>query len=233
MGFIPIFLEVSGRRCVVIGGGEVAARKVDALLEAGAQAMVIAPSLGPAMKLLVARGRVTLIERAYRSGDLNGCELAYAATDDPELHRQIAAEAKALGILVNVADEPELCSFIAPAVVKQGALQIAISTGGASPAFAARLRRVLESRFGVECARVLEVLRAARVRLQAGGMDPIERMARLKALADSPLLEAIAAGDRAAVERILAAHLGDGATIAALGLDAGELGLSARTAVTK
>ncbi len=141
MGFIPIFLEVSGRRCVVIGGGEVAARKVDSLLEAGAEVTVVAPSLGPAMKLLVGRGRLTHVKRAYRSGDLDGCELAYAATDDVELHRQIAAEAEALGILLNVADEPELCTFIAPAVVRQGALQIAISTGGASPAFAARLRR--------------------------------------------------------------------------------------------
>ncbi|HYL58360.1 MAG TPA: bifunctional precorrin-2 dehydrogenase/sirohydrochlorin ferrochelatase, partial [Candidatus Acidoferrales bacterium] len=216
----------------VIGGGEVAARKVDSLLEAGAEVTLVSPSLGPAMKLLVARGRVTLIERAYRSGDLNGCELAYAATDDPELHRQIAAEAKALGILINVADEPELCSFIAPAIVKQGALQIAISTGGASPAFAARLRRELEDKFGIEYSRVLEVLRAARTRLHRAAIDPEERMARLKALADSSLLDAIAAGDRDTVERILVAHLGDGATIAALGLDAQQLGLSARTAVT-
>src|SRR6266851_1242152 len=143
MGYIPIFLDVTGRRCVVVGGGEVAARKVESLLASGAQVIVVSPTLAaPALNAAVDRGMVEHIARAYRRGDIAGCALAYAATDDRDLHRALAEEARALGIPLNVVDVPELCSFIAPAVVRQGALQIAISTGGASPAFAARVRRL-------------------------------------------------------------------------------------------
>jgi siroheme synthase-like protein len=218
MGYIPIFLDVTGRDCVVVGGGEVAARKVESLLEAGAQVTVVSPRLSPPMASFAANGSVIHIARDYRPGDISGCVLAYAATDDPKLHRELAAEARALGIPVNVVDVPELCTFIAPAVMQRGALQIAISTGGASPAFAARLRRELEDRFGAEYARTLEVLRAARRRLHADEIDQAERMRRLKDLANSALPDAIAAGDVAAIERILATHLGDGVDLAALNL---------------
>jgi precorrin-2 dehydrogenase/sirohydrochlorin ferrochelatase len=218
MAYIPIFLDVTGRDCVVVGGGEVAARKVESLLEAGARVTVVSPHLSPPMASLASNGSVIHIARDYRRGDIRGCVLAYAATDDPKLHRELAAEARALGIPVNVVDVPELCTFIAPAVMKRGALQIAISTGGASPAFAARLRRELEDRFGTEYARTLEVLRAARHRLHADEIDPAERTRRLKDLANSALSEAIAAGDVAAIERILATHLGDGVDLAVLNL---------------
>src|SRR5580700_3127719 len=161
MGYIPIFLDVTGRECVVVGGGEVALRKVKALLEAGAHVTVVSPRVSPQLESLAARGLVKHVAREYECGDIRGCVLAYAATDDPKLHRELAAEARVLGIPINVVDVPELCTFIAPAVMKRGALQIAISTSGASPAFAARLRSELEDRFGTEYARTLEVLRAA------------------------------------------------------------------------
>src|SRR5580700_2916446 len=172
MGYIPIFLDVTGRECVVVGGGEVAARKVESILEAGAHVTVVSPSLSPPMKAIVAQEQVTHIARDYQRGDIRGCVLVYAATDDPKLHRELAAEARTLGIPINIADEPALCSFIAPAVVKRGALQIAISTGGASPAFAARIRRELEDRFGAEYARTLDLMRAARRRLHAEEIAP-------------------------------------------------------------
>jgi precorrin-2 dehydrogenase/sirohydrochlorin ferrochelatase len=219
MGYIPIFLDVTGRQCVVVGGGEVAARKVESILQAGAHVTVVSPTLSPPMNAIVAREQVTHIARNYQRGDIRGCVLVYAATDDPKVHRELAAEARALGIPVNVVDVPELCTFIAPAVVKRGALQIAISTGGASPAFAARLRRNLEDQFGDEYARTLEVLRAARRRLHACEIDPAVRMRRLKDLANSALPEAIAARDMPAIDRILATHLGDGVDLAVLGLD--------------
>ena len=219
MRYIPIFLDVAGRECVVVGGGEVAARKVESLLEAGAHVTVVSPRLSSSMEAIVARGLVIHIARGYARGDVRGCVLVYAATDDPKLHRELAAEARALGIPINVVDVPELCTFIAPAVVKRGALQIAVSTSGASPAFAARLRRTLEAQFGAEYALTLEVLRAARRRLHADEIDPADRMRRLKDLANSALLESIAVGDVAAVERILAAHLGDGVGLARLGID--------------
>jgi precorrin-2 dehydrogenase/sirohydrochlorin ferrochelatase len=219
MAYIPIFLDVTGRQCVVVGGGEVAARKVESILEAGARVTVVSPSLSPPMEAIVAREQVTHLARNYERGDIRGCVLVYAATDDPKLHRELAVEARALGIPVNVVDVPELCSFIAPAVLKRGALQIAISTGGASPAFAARLRRNLEDQFGDEYALTLEVLRAARRRLHASEIDPAVRMRRLKDLANSALPDAIAARDVPAIDRILATHLGDGVDLAVLGLD--------------
>jgi precorrin-2 dehydrogenase/sirohydrochlorin ferrochelatase len=218
MGYIPIFLDVTGRECVVVGGGEVAARKVEPLLEAGAHVTVVSPRLSPPLDSLAARGLVTHIARDYQRGDIRGSVLVYAATDDPKLHRELVAEARALGIPANVVDVPELCTFISPAVVNQGELQIAISTGGASPAFAARLRHALEDQFGTEYAMTLEVLRAARRRLHAEEIDPANRMRRLKELADSALPDAIAVGDVAAIERILATYLGDGVSLAALGL---------------
>jgi len=219
MGYIPIFLDVTGSECVVVGGGEVAARKVESILEAGARVSVVSPSLSPQMAAIVAGEQVTHVARNYQPGDIRGCVLVYAATDDPKLQRELAAEARALGIPVNVVDVPELCSFIAPAVVKRGELKIAISTGGASPAFAARLRRNLEDQFGDEYARTLEVLRAARRRLHACEIDPAVRMRRLKDLANSALPDAIAAGDVPAIDRILATHLGDGVDLAVLGID--------------
>ena len=218
MGYIPIFLDVTGRECVVVGGGEVATRKVESILEAGAHVTVVSPHLSPSLEEIVADGLVTHIARDYQLGDMRGCVLVYAATDDPKLHRELAAEARALAIPINVVDVPELCTFIAPAVVKRGALQIAISTGGASPAFAARLRRHLEDQFGTEYALTLEVLRAARRRLHADEIDPAERMRVLKELANSALPDAISAGDAAAIDRILATHLGDGVSLASLGL---------------
>jgi precorrin-2 dehydrogenase/sirohydrochlorin ferrochelatase len=232
MGFIPIFFDVTGRPCIVIGGGEVAARKVESLLEAGAHVTVVSPRLSPPLNAAVARGLVTHIARDYEPGDLRGCVLLYAATDDPELHRAVAAEARTLSIPINVADVPELCSFIAPAVVKRGALQIAISTGGASPAFAARIRRELEDRYGAEYALTLDLMRAARRRLHAEEIAPAERMRRLTELANSALPDVIAAGDVAAIERILAAHLGEGVGLAQLGIDPAHFALAPVTEVS-
>lgn len=227
MGYIPIFLDVTGRRCVVVGGGEVAARKVESLLAAGAHVTVVSPSLAaPTLAAAMDRRLVTHIAREYRRGDIAGCALAYAATDDRDLHRALADEARALGIPLNVVDVPELCSFIAPAVVKRGSLQIAISTEGAAPAFAARLRRELEKQFGIEYGIALIVLRAARRRLHGGELDPALRMRRLKDLAESRLIEVIAARDLAELDRILATHLGDGVSLAALGIDAAKLGIA-------
>src|SRR5271166_1667236 len=232
MGYIPIFLDVSGRDCIVVGGGEVAARKVESLLEAGAKVTVVSPRLSPPMRKIADAGRVTHIARDYQPGDIAGCALAYAATDDSRLHRELAAEARALHIPINVVDVPELCTFIAPAVVKRGALQIAISTGGASPAFAARIRRELEDRFGAEYALTLDLMRAARRRLHAEEIAPVERMRRLTNLANSALPDAIAAGDVAAIERILAAHLGEGVGLAQLGIDPAHFALAPVTEVS-
>jgi precorrin-2 dehydrogenase len=222
MGYLPIFLDVTDRPCLVVGGGEVAARKAQSLCAAGARVTVISPQVNSELGDLARAGKIVHLNRRFKRGDMRGCVLVFAATDDPALHRALAAEARELAIPLNVADVPELCTFIAPAVISQGALQIAISTGGASPAYAARLRRELERRFGREHAVTLEILRAARKHLRASGIDAAERMRRLKILADAPIEQALRDGDRPAVERILSIHLGAGVGLAELGIEAGD-----------
>ncbi len=217
MGYIPIFLDVGGKPCLVVGGGEVAARRVRALIEAGATVTIVSPELGAELAAIARRGRIRHLPRRYQRGDLTGFELAYGATDDGALQRELAAEARELGVQINVADEPELCSFIAPAVIRRGNLQIAISTSGASPALAARIRRELEPQFGPEYERLLEVLRRARMHLMGVEADSGERARKLRALAASRLRESLARGDDAAADAILAEHLGSEASLARFG----------------
>jgi precorrin-2 dehydrogenase len=223
MGFIPIFLDVGGRPCLVVGGGEVAERKVRALLEAGAAVTVVSPQLTPALAAMARADAIRHQSRAFADGDVRGFALAYAATDDASVSRRIAAEARASGIPLNVADVPELCTFLAPSVVRRGDLRIAISTGGASPAFARRLREDLERQFGPEYALLLEILRVVRVRLQAAEPDPAARARKLAALAGSTLRECLARGDYSAADAVLAGQLGASITLAALGFDAARL----------
>ncbi|MDO8431811.1 MAG: bifunctional precorrin-2 dehydrogenase/sirohydrochlorin ferrochelatase [Candidatus Binatus sp.] len=226
MGYLPIFLDVTGRKCIVVGGGEVAARKAESLLDADATVTVVCARLNDTLDAMFKRREIAHIARPYRRGDMAGCALVYAATDDSALNRELAAEARELGILLNVADVPELCDFIAPAIVKQGALQIAISTGGASPAFVARLRRQLEEQFGDEYGHALRILRAARNHLRSQRIELGERSRRLKALAESELPDALRHHDLSFVERIVAACLGDGVSLGTLGIDAESLALS-------
>ncbi|HYB91097.1 MAG TPA: bifunctional precorrin-2 dehydrogenase/sirohydrochlorin ferrochelatase [Candidatus Binataceae bacterium] len=221
MAYLPIYLDLGGRRCVVVGGGAVAEQKARTLLDAGAEVTVVSPLVTGGLEELAAAGRVTRVARKYRHGDLGGFMLAYVATGDAQLNREIAGEARERGVLLNVADAPELCSFIAPAVMKRGELQIAISTGGASPAFASRLRRELEGRYGAEYAMALAILRAARRHLRATESEPAERSRKLRALAASELPECIRCGEVGALDALLARHLGAG--LEALGLKMPDL----------
>ena len=216
MGYIPIFLAVGGKPCLVVGSGEVAERKVSALLEAGAAVTIVSPMLHGHLAAIARRGGVRYLARRWRRGEMAGFALVYAASDDRALQREIAAEAGELGIPINVADAPELCSFIAPSLIRRGDLQIAISTGGASPALAALLRKELEPRFGPEYVRLLDVMRAARRWLMAARIDSDDRARRLRALANSQLRECLASGDDRAADAILEEHLG--ATLANLGM---------------
>lgn len=220
MGYIPIFVEVAGKPCIVVGGGEVAERKVKALLEAGAAVTVVSPALDGALAAMARRGTVRHLARSYQRGDLRGFVLVYAATDDGALNRRLAVEADELGTPINVADAPELCTFLSPSVIRRGDLQIAVSTSGASPAMARRIREQLELLFGAEYAPALEILRAVRDRLQAAEADPAARAQKLSALAASTrLLESLRQGDHGAANAALAEHLGPAMTLEALGLD--------------
>src|SRR5580704_6661222 len=148
MGFIPIFLQVEGKRCLVVGGGEVALRKVQPLIDAGASVTVISPQVTADLASLAESGRISLLRRSYRTGDMRGYQLVYAATDDREVQRRLFEESRTLNILINVADAPEFCSFIVPSVIRRGRLQVAISTEGASPTTARLLRQRMEHWLG-------------------------------------------------------------------------------------
>ncbi len=142
--YYPVFLDLKGRRCVVIGGGEVGERKIEALLTSGAQVTVISPQVTPRVEALAREGGVTWEQRRYQTGDLKGAFLAIAGTDDKTVNTDVASEAKRLNLLLNVVDVTHLCTFIAPAIVRRGEVTVAISTGGLSPALARRLREELE-----------------------------------------------------------------------------------------
>ena len=141
--YYPAYLNITGRRTVVIGGGEVAERKVAQLVASGADVTLVSPDATPELERLASERRVRWIRRPYAPGDLAGAWLAIAATDDTDLHRSIHAEAEREKTLLNVVDVTELCGFIAPSIVQRGPVTVAISTGGASPALARKLRELM------------------------------------------------------------------------------------------
>lgn len=189
MSYYPVFLDLDKTRCLVIGGGTIAERKVEALLAAGGEVTLISPELTAALYDLKAAGRLTVQQRSYQRGDLDTVSLVIAATDDPTLQRRIAADAKQANILCNIVDQPALCSFIAPAVVQQGDLTIAVSTTGASPALAKKIRQDLAEQFGPEYAVALRLLRRVRERLRHEPRSAEDRRRLLTGLAESPLLD--------------------------------------------
>jgi len=169
MGFYPLLLELEGRRCVVVGGGPVGERKVDGLLAVGAAVTVVSPDVTPALATLAAAGRITLVERPYRAGDLDGAALVFTALGDPRATSAVAEDARRLGIWLNAADDPASCSFILPAVVRRGPLTVAVASGGATPALTRALREHLESALGPEWGALAELAAEARRELRAAG----------------------------------------------------------------
>jgi precorrin-2 dehydrogenase/sirohydrochlorin ferrochelatase len=213
MGYLPIFIDVSDRTCVVIGGGEIAERKTRSLIEGGANVVVISPKVTAGLAAMNHAGAVRHLARTYRPGDLAGAWLAFDATGDDATTLAIVAEARERGVPINVADEPERCTFIAPSVLRRGGLQLAVSTGGASPALARRIREELEGQFGREYELIVELLARARQWLRMHEPDQAERARRLGMLVHSDLLESLKASDFAAadaiVKRILHAGLAE------------------------
>jgi len=219
MAYFPVWLRIAGERCVVIGGGDVATHKVDALLAAGAVVTVVAPRASATLRGRAAAGELTLECRAYRPGDLAGARLAFAATDDEALHAQLAQEAAAANVPLNVVDRPAWCSFIMPAVLRRGALSIGVSTEGHSPALAGRVRDDIAAALGPEYQRAVDVLGRLRRHLHAATVSSSERQRILTGLAASDLLERLRQPDVLAVDRLLAEHAGAGVSLASLGAE--------------
>ena len=170
--YYPVFLDLAGKPTLVIGGGNVAEGKVRGLVTAEASLTLIAPSLTPELRALAGAGRLKLIEREYRDGDLEGYVVCFVATDDGAVNAAVAAEGRRRGIWVNAADDPANCDFILPSVVRQGDVVLAASTGGGSPALARRLREELTAFLEDDYAPLAELLASVRAELRRRDLSP-------------------------------------------------------------
>lgn len=210
MRYYPIFLDIVERACLVVGGGKVGARKAKGLLAAGARVTVVSPEMDPSLEALRTEERLVLKRRPYRPDDMRGIFLVIGATDNADLNQRVKKDAVAAKALCNVADQPELCDLILPAVVNQGDLAVAITTAGKSPALAKRLRRQLQNQFGPEYATLTALLGAVRARLLAAGHDPEGHRRAFNALLDGDLLEMLRGDHRAGINTLLEQTLGPG-----------------------
>jgi siroheme synthase-like protein len=197
----PVNLVLAGRRCVVIGGRRIAARKAEGLLEAGAVVTVIATVVGPETRALP----VTWHERPYQAGDLDGAWLVVAATGDPAVNRQVRADGDAAGVWVNAADDPDSCSYTLPAVVRQGPVMVTVSTAGRSPALATWLKAHVAGELGPEWAVLARLLGEARERLHAEGRSTED--VDWRPVLDWAMLDLIKSGDTAQARERLHACL--------------------------
>jgi len=196
MKYYPISLDISNRRCVIVGGGEVAERKAGRLIESGAEVVVVSRRLTPVLERFRDGGRIRHVPAEYDKSLLEGAFLVFGTTDDPAVNEQVFRDARELGILVNVADDPKRCDFILPSLFERGDLQIAVSTGGKSPALARRLREEIEGLYGPEYAVYLSLLGDLRKKLMARGFPQHENKRLFEAVIASDLLNCIRSGER-------------------------------------
>jgi precorrin-2 dehydrogenase len=190
MLLFPAFVKLAGRRCLVVGAGRIAEEKIEGLLRAEGNVRVVAPQATRRIRNWARAKKIRWEARRFRSSDLARTFLVVAATSSPALHARIYQRAKHLGVLCNVVDDPEHCDFYYGAVVRRGSLQIAISTGGLSPALAQRIRKQLEQEFDSDYEVWLEEIGATRRRLLKKPASPARRKALLHSLAsDNSLAE--------------------------------------------
>lgn len=208
MKYYSICLHIEGRSCLVVGGGKVAERKARGLLDSGAKVTVVSPQLSPALHQLHGQGQIRWQARGYQSDDCVGHLLVMAATDDPGVQDMVHADAARHGILLNVADVPEKCSFILPALVKRGPLSLAISTGGNSPALAKSLQQDLEAWLPHEYGLLTEVLGLIRPHVLQRGLSQAENEHLFHALLHSQLVDLLRRRDWPGLGRSLQEHLG-------------------------
>jgi len=168
--YYPVSLSLSGRKCLVVGGGSVAQRKVATLLEHDAEVRVISPELCPELEQMAAKGLIKALAREYQSGDLKGAFVVIAATDDGKINDLVAQEAEQRGMLVNVVDDPTVSNFIVPSYLRRGDITVAVSTAGRSPALARKIRHRLEKEFGAEYATLARLIDDVRSELKEGNI---------------------------------------------------------------
>ncbi len=192
MAYYPIFVDLAGQKVLVIGGGIVAQRKIDILLECGAHISVISKDMTRVLQGYIQEEKVQFLGQEFDEKALQGAFLVIAATDEAILNARIGMLAKERGLLVNVVDQPKECNFIVPSLVKRGDLLIAVSTSGKSPALAKKIRETLSNQFGTEYDRFLVLMGRLRKEILAKGLSQKKRSSIFHALVDSPILDAIA-----------------------------------------
>jgi precorrin-2 dehydrogenase/sirohydrochlorin ferrochelatase len=163
--YYPVFLDVEGKTCLIVGGGDVAARKAKSLADAGACVRIVSPEFCGRLQRMADRGKVSLERKRFAASDVDDAFLAIACTDDRKVNEKVRAAARRRGMLTNVVDSAELCNFILPAVVSRGPLKIAVSTSGVSPALARRIRKDLEKRYPRGYGDFLELMEKSRSRI--------------------------------------------------------------------
>jgi siroheme synthase-like protein len=206
--FLPAFIDLRSKCCIVIGGGEVAARKVRPLLASGASVRVIALQLCAELEALLQDPAVTCCRRAYVAGDLEGSALVFAATDDAEVNAVVYRDATALGILVNVVDDPDHCGFIVPSQIMRDGICIAISTQGQSPALARHIRERIEQAVPPAYGELARLLGRLRAEVKAAVPSANERGRRWEAVLESDVLSLIQQGRSADAEALARSILG-------------------------
>ena len=201
--FYPAFIDLQNRPVLVVGGGIVAERKVETLLETGAVITVVSPQITEQLDAYSKSNRITVQQRGFIPSDVDGVSLVISATDDPTTQTEVASIAVSKNILVNTVDKPELCSFIVPAILRRGDITIAISTSGKSPSLAAELRARLDRVLTDEFARTAKVLGAVRQEVHRTFAGSDDRKRVFDSIIGSGIIEWIAdCDDAAAVERV-------------------------------
>jgi len=207
----PLNIDISGRRCLVVGGGTVAARKAAALLECNAVVRVVSPTICASLEALVTAGRLEWLARPFEDHDVAGAFLAFAATDDPEVQERVAVQACRQGVLLNSAERPELSDFLVPAAFRRGGLMIAVSTGGSSPGLAAQIRDRLAGEFGPEYGAMVELLARIRQKVIVAGGSHQENRQLFLSLLERPIIDCIRHRDWTQLQGILKEVLPPGA----------------------
>ena len=209
MRYFPVFLDLSGKRCLVVGAGGVGRRKIAALAACGPEEILVLDVAGssPTLQDVLGQPGVRFESREVRSEDLEDRFLVFVATGDRDANRSVAAQCREQGILCNVVDDPEKCDFISPSSFNKGELTLAVSTGGASPALARQIRREVEEFLGDRYDALLELLHRLRPWVLALERPQPANTALFKSLVDSSLGQALAQGDKEQARAILARDL--------------------------
>lgn len=184
MAVFPLFVDMRGKTCIVVGGGEVAFRKVEILLRFEADLIIIAPEVSSSIKELENQGKINILRKEYSEQDIDGAFLIIAATSSSKVNESVFRDARERNIPVNIADDPEKCTFIFPSVIKRGDLTIGVSTSGTYPALSKKIRKIAEEVFTEEYSAILSLLADFRLRVRKSQLNQFQREKVLKQVVD-------------------------------------------------